>query len=51
MFRLKIINKSKDTHKNISNCTVNIVKFFIGFDTLFLADVCKFSERACRFMG
>ena len=29
----------------ISNCTLYIVKFFIRFDTLFLPDFCRFSER------
>ena len=36
MFRLKvlIINKSKIHIINVSNCTLYIVKFFIGFDIL-----------------
>ena len=36
---------------NMSNCTLYIVMLFIGFDTLFLADFCRFSERGCQFMG
>ena len=27
---------------NISNCTLHIAKFFIGFDFLFLANFCRF---------
>ena len=57
MFQLKvlIINKSKVKKIkvkiiNISNCTRHIVKFFIGFDTLLLANFCRFSERDCRFI-
>ena len=48
MFRLKVlmINKRKDKHHN---CILNIEKFFIRFDTLFLANFCIFSERGCQF--
>ena len=31
---------------NINNCTLYIVKFFIGFDALFLADFCDFQNEA-----
>ena len=49
MFRLKvlIINESKDTHHKC-NCTFYIVEFFIGSDTMFLADFRRFSERGYR---
>ena len=40
-----VINESKIHIINISNCTLNNVKFFIGFNTLFLADFCRFSDR------
>ena len=52
MFQLKVltINKSKIHVINMSNCTLYIVKFLIGFDTLFWTDICRFSERGCRFM-
>ena len=47
MFRLKVlkIKKSKDTNHNI-NCTPYIVKFFIGFETLFLATFVHFQKEA-----
>ena len=37
-------------NQQISNFTFYIVKVFIGFDTLFLADFCRFSEVGCKFM-
>ena len=51
MFQLKVlrINETKDII-NISNCTLHIVKLFIGFDAPFLANFCRFSERGCQFM-
>ena len=48
---VSIINKRKKIHIiNISNYTLYIVKLVIGFDTLFWANFCRFSERGCRFM-
>ena len=35
---------------NISNCTLHIVKFLIGFDYPVLANFYKFSERDLWFM-
>ena len=35
---------------DISNCTLSFVKFSLGFDTLYLANFCRFSERGYRFM-
>ena len=49
---IKIVSNQLKIHIiNISNCTLYIVNFFNGFDSLFLADFGKFSERGCQFMG
>ena len=48
--KMLITNKNKDDIINISNCTLYIVKFCTGFDTLFLADFRRFSERGCQFL-
>ena len=50
---IKSVNKSikeKIHIINISNYTLYMVKLVIGFDTLFWASFCRFSERGCRFM-
>ena len=49
MFRLKVSIKVKIHIINTSNFKLYI-KFFTGFDTLFLAEFCRFLERGCLFM-
>ena len=41
-----IINKRKDTHHKYSKCTLNIVKFLIGFGTLFWPIFVDFRNEA-----
>ena len=44
--KVLVINKSKDTHNKSANCTLQIVKFFIGFETLFRPIFVDFQNEA-----
>ena len=48
MFRLKVLEQSMKVKIHIintSSCTLYILKFFIGVDTLFLAPILKIFRR------